>query len=215
MVNQKKVLVIGGTSSITPDIINKLELNGYVIDLMTFRQPNKEYGNYNWQYLNLEDMSSVENLLKIMPENYYSKILFISGNSLGQYNGNVPFKELQIFYDAFLLRYNFLIKESCKSLSDDGQIVYISSIAANIPIFDADYSAAKAGVQAFVRSLSCSLKPNQSAFSISPGLIYGSRVFEDMNYEGDITKLASKDQIADIIANADKSYNGRVIEIGY
>ena len=215
MVNQKKVLVIGGTSSITPNIVNKLELNGYTIDLMTFRQPNKEYGNYKWQYLNLEDISSVDNLLKIMPENYYSKILFVSGNSLGRFNGNVPYDELEKFYNAFLLRYNFLIKQSCKSLSEDGQIIYISSIAANVPILDADYSAAKAGVQAFVRSLSCSLKPNQSAFSISPGLIYGSRVFEEMGYSGDVSKLATIDQIASIIVDADKSYNGRVIVIGY
>jgi len=215
MVNQKKVLIVGGTSSIVPGIINKLEEYNYVIDLMTFRTPGKQYGDYKWQNLDLENKDSLDDLLSIMPKNYYSKILFVSGNSLGNYNGNVPYDELQKFYDSFLLRYNFLIKESCKSLTDDGQIVYISSIAANIPIFDADYSAAKAGVQAFVRSLSLSMKTNQSSFSISPGLIHGSKVFKEIDYHGDETKLATIDQIAEIIATADKTYNGRVIEIGY
>lgn len=211
----KNVLIIGGTSSIVPKMIEDLEGDGYSIKLITFRQKEKIYGDYNWMYLNLEDMNSLNELLKVVVEDTYEKIIFVSGNSLGNYGREVPYDALQVFYDAFILRYNFLIKECSKRLSDSGQIVYISSMAANVAIDDANYSAAKAGVQAFVKSLSCHLKPNQSAFSISPGLIYGSRVFYEQNYAGDYTKLASIDQIANIIVKADKTYNGRVIEIGY
>ncbi len=211
----KNVLIIGGTSSIAPKMIEDLEDKGYSIQLITYRQKDKIYGDYNWLYLNLEDMNSVEETIKAASQNTYEKIIFVSGNSLGNYGRDVPYDALQVFYDAFILRYNFLIKECSKYLSDTGQIVYISSMAANVAIEDANYSAAKAGVQAFVKSLSCHLKPNQSAFSISPGLIYGSRVFYEQNYAGDHTKLASIDQIANIIANADRSYNGSVMEIGY
>jgi NAD(P)-dependent dehydrogenase (short-subunit alcohol dehydrogenase family) len=211
----KSVLIIGGTSSLAPKIINDLESKGYSIKLITFRQKNKIYGKYNWAYLNLEDMNSVQETIKAASQDTYEKIIFVSGNSLGNYGKDVPYKALQVFYDAFILRYNFLIKECSKFLSDSGQIVYISSMAANVAIPDANYSAAKAGVQAFVKSLSCQLKPDQSAFSISPGLIYGTKTFYDQNYTGDISSLASIDKISDIISNADKSYNGCVIEIGY
>jgi NAD(P)-dependent dehydrogenase (short-subunit alcohol dehydrogenase family) len=88
-------------------------------------------------------------------------------------------------------------------------------MAANKPIRDANYSAVKAGVQAFIMSLSVSLNKDQSAFSISPGLIYDTRAFYDSNYKEDISSLATKEQIANIILNADKSFNGKVIEIGY
>lgn len=210
-----KVLIVGGTSGIAPEIINRLEEKKYVIDLMTFRQHNKIYGEYKWVYLNLEDMSSITDLLKSIKNNKYSKIIFLSGNSIGKSSTDISYDELQNFYDAFLLRYVYLIQESSKLLADDGQIISISSVAANFPVEDANYSAVKAGVQAFVRSLSCNLKLDQSAFSISPSLIYESTSFYQQDYKGDISKLASKDEIANIIANADKSYNGKVIHLGY
>lgn len=212
---KKNVLIIGGTSSIVPEIIKQLEDQGYSIDLMTYRQKDKIYGDHNWTYLNLEEESSVLNFIEKMPIDHYSKIIFVSGNSLGNYKSDIPYDVLKQFYDSFLLRYNLIINESTKSLCDDGQIISISSIAANRPIPDANYSAVKAGVQAFVRSLSCSLKPNQSAFSIAPGMIYKTRAFDEMNYEGDISKFCTPEQIASVIASADKSYNGRVIELGY
>lgn len=211
----KNVLIVGGTSSIVPKMIELLEDNQYSIELMTFRQKNKIYGEYNWLYLDLEDINSVEDLLNVASQKTYEKIIFVSGNSLGNYGNDVPYSALQVFYDAFLLRYNFLIKELSKFLNDTGQIVYISSMAANVAIGDANYSAVKAGVQAFVKSLSFQLKNKQSAFSISPGLIYGTPAFNQQNYEGDVNSLASADKIAEIIVNADHSYNRRVIEIGY
>ena len=214
MINEKRVLILGGTSCIAKEIIEKLESKEYIIDLMTFRQKHKTYGNYNWTHLELEKEESVNSLIKIIQGKKYSKIIFLPGNSLGNHE-EITYSRLEEFYNAFALRYNFLIQESAKCLSEDGQIVSISSIAANAAINDAHYSAVKASVQAFVRSLSCSLKPGQSAFSISPGLIYDSIAFNQQSYGGDVSKLATKDQIAEIIANADRSYNGRVIEIGY
>jgi len=215
MSNEKKVLIIGGTSCIAGEIIKKLESNEYKIDLMTFRQSHKVYGNYSWVHLDLEDADTVNNLIKIIKANKYSKVIFLPGNSLGPSSEEYSYERLENFYNAFVFRYNLLIMQASKSLEDDGQIIFISSIAANLPIHDAHYSAVKAGVQAFVKSLSISLKPNQSAFSISPGLIYDSFAFNQQTYVGDINELATKDQIADIISNADKSYNGKVIEIGY
>jgi NAD(P)-dependent dehydrogenase (short-subunit alcohol dehydrogenase family) len=211
----KEVLIIGGTSCLTPEIIKELSLEKYCIGLMTFRQENKIYGDYNWFYLNLEDILSIKKLLKLIENKKYKKIIFLSGNSLPNFGIDASYDIIQNFYDSYLLRYNFFIKESCKSLADDGQIIYMSSMAANCSVQDPHYSAVKAGVQAFVRSLSDNLKPNQSAFSIAPGLIHDSIAFHEQKYQGDVKKLASKEQIAKIIANSDSSYNGKVIHLGY
>ena len=199
MSNIKKVLILGGTSSIAKEIINSLEQKQYSVELMTYRQKNKIYGDYRWEHLDLEDKGSVYRFIDLMSKDRYSKIIFLPGNSLGPTHKGYPYERLESFYNSFLLRYNVLIGEASKSLCDNGQIIFISSLAANRPIPDAHYSSVKAGVQAFVRSLSCSLKEDQIAFSISPGAIDSS----------------IKEQIAKIIAEADKSYNGRVIEIGY
>jgi NAD(P)-dependent dehydrogenase (short-subunit alcohol dehydrogenase family) len=215
MSNEKKVLIVGGTSCIAKEIIEALESNQYKINLMTFRQQWKIYGDYTWAYCDLEEVDSVNNLIDLIKKDKYSKMIFLPGNSLGPVVGEHSYEQLEAFYNAFVFRYNFLIKEASKCLTEDGLIISISSIAANIAINDAHYSAVKAGVQAFVKSLSLKLRPNQSAFSISPGLIYNSTTFNRQKYTGDISELATKDQIAKIIANADKSYNGKVIEIGY
>jgi NAD(P)-dependent dehydrogenase (short-subunit alcohol dehydrogenase family) len=213
----KNVLIVGGSSGLSNIIVSTLENNGYQIDSMTYRNKNKTYGSYNWIYLDLEDFESVKIFIDQLKTNYYSKIILLPGNTLGNYPDfkNIPENIVRNFYNAYLFNYNWLVINLLKSLSNEGQIISISSMAANKPIRDANYSAVKAGVQAFIMSLSVSLNKDQSAFSISPGLIYDTKAFYDSNYKEDISSLATKEQIANIILNADKSFNGKVIEIGY
>jgi NADP-dependent 3-hydroxy acid dehydrogenase YdfG len=215
MVNNKKILVIGGTSSITPAIINELALSGHTVDLMTFRQEQKKYGEYNWVYLKLEDNDSVKNFIQSLPNSYYSKIIFTIGNSIGESGVDIPEDDLKIFYESFIFRTISIINQCIKSLKEDGHFVFISSVAANQPINDANYSAVKAAVQAFVKSLSTTIKPSQVAFSIAPGLIYDTQAFYESEYKWDIDKLCTKEKIAKTIAEANLDTNGKVIEIGY
>ena len=62
----KKVLIVGGTARSAKYIIDVLENEKYLIDLITYRQKNKIYGQYNWQHLDLEDDTSVNNFIKKM-----------------------------------------------------------------------------------------------------------------------------------------------------
>jgi NAD(P)-dependent dehydrogenase (short-subunit alcohol dehydrogenase family) len=199
MNNAKNVLIIGGTSSLSKDIVKLLEANEYTIQAMTFRQSSRVYGDYKWVPLDLIRLDQVNEIIGLMNANKYSKIIFLSGGTLDPNIKEHSYETIEYFYKSFIMHYSLLIQESSKSLDRDGQIIFISSRAANLPSSDPYYSAAKAGIQAFVRSISLILKENQSAFSIAPGAIDSS----------------IKDQIAKIIAEADKSYNGRVIEIGY
>jgi NADP-dependent 3-hydroxy acid dehydrogenase YdfG len=193
----KKVLIIGGTSSLAQPIISKLENNGYEIAAMTFRQVDKIYNNYTWIKLDLYDKHSIEMFFTFLPKHFYSKIIFLSGSGLGRSYKDVAEDEMISFYDAFLINYISLIMNLTHMLEFDGQIVFISSIAADIPIQDAHYSAVKAGVEAFVRSASSQLSDNQSMFSISPATITDSM----------------REDIANLILDADTSYNGKTIDI--
>ena len=193
----KNVLIIGGTSSLSKPIISKLENDGYQITAMTFRQVEKIYENYTWIKLDLYDKHSLEMFFTFLPKTFYSKIIFLSGSSLGKNYKDATDEEWVSFYKAFLINYIYLITNLTHLLDDDGQLIFISSIAANIPIQDAHYSAVKAGVEAFVRSASSQLSNNQSMFSISPTTITDSM----------------REDIANLILNADNSYNGKTIDI--
>lgn len=211
----EKVLIIGGTGGLAKTIINRMELAGDTVELLTFRQEFKKHGDYNWTHLDLENTQTVNNFLKFVSDNKYDKIILIASNTLGNGIDGFDYNRLRHYHESYYLNYIYIVSELYKVLSDHGQMVFISSMAANIAIPDANYSAMKAGLQAFIKSSSCSLKEKQIAYSISPGLIFDTQAFYDSNYQGDISKLATKEQIAEIIANCNYEYNGKVFEIGY
>jgi NAD(P)-dependent dehydrogenase (short-subunit alcohol dehydrogenase family) len=216
MTKDKKVLIIGGTSSLSPAIISELELSGHTIDLMTFRQERKKYGEYNWVHLKLEDNDSVKRFVQSLPDEHYSKIIFTIGNTVGVEPGKeILENDLKLFYESFVFRTIYIINKCIKSLKEDGHFVFISSVAANHPMGDPDYSAVKAAVQAFVRSLSTKLKPNQVAFSIAPGQIHDTEAYYLSDYKWDIDKIWTKEKIAKAISKADVGTNGKVLENPY
>ena len=186
------VLIIGGTARSCKTIISYLEKENFNIDLITYRQKDKIYGKYKWINLDFEDFNSVDNFIKNLPINYYSKIIFLSGK-------DINLKELKHFYNSYLFNYNLLLTNSIKSLNENGQIIFISSIAANEAILDVHYSAAKAANQALVKSLSLHAKENQAMVSIAPGTITDE----------------IKEQIAKLIININKIDNGKIFKLGY
>ena len=101
----KKVLIIGGTSSLAKPIIFKLEKNGYEIDALTFRQSKKINlkKNYTWIKLDLYDAKSIDMFFSFLPNNFYSKIIFLAGSGLGKSYKDVDALEMESFYKAFLL----------------------------------------------------------------------------------------------------------------
>ncbi|NBX78706.1 SDR family oxidoreductase [bacterium] len=194
-----KILIVGGTARSAKLLIHELEKNNYSINLMTFRQKNKIYGNYNWIELDLENDTSVTNFIKSLPKNFYSKIIFLSGNSLSKKYLDINKDELKHFYNSYIYNYNQIIIECMESINENGEIIFVSSIAANRPINDIHYSSAKAANQALVKSLSLYVKKNQSIYSIAPGTITDNVL----------------NKIIEIIINGNKNNNGKVFEVGY
>jgi NAD(P)-dependent dehydrogenase (short-subunit alcohol dehydrogenase family) len=214
----KKVLVIGGNSNIGEEIIKQLEKNGYEISLRTYRNESKKKNGYSWSYLDIYDKQSVLRFVAELKQNEYEKIIFTIGNSTGKQGYELTLEDLDQFYSATIINYIYILQSVVKSLTDTGQIVFLSSVAANEAIHDIHYSAAKAAVQACAKSLSLYMKPEQSIFSIAPGLVYDTPAMY-MNpfdvYKDHIQELAKKEQIAGLILNSDRTYNGKVINIGH
>lgn len=212
------VLIIGGTAPISNDIIKELKLNSYSIDLMTYRDINKINEEESWTYLDIQQYHSVEKFLNFIGNKKYNKIILNSASSPGNQNIKKTKREdLVYYYSNFFVNYMILVKNLLENISENGSIVYISSIAANVPIQDVNYATGKGAMQTFITSLSTHIKHQQYIFSIAPGLIYDTPAFyqnDPKNYNYDSSKLATKKQIAEIIIKSDNSFNGKVIKIG-
>lgn len=208
-------MIIGGTGGLAQTIIKELENNDHTIDLITYRSKSKVYGTYDWQYLDLENIDSINNLIAYAKNKKFSKIILIVGNTLGSGIKSHSYEDLTKYHTSFYINYVYMISKFVDMLDHSGQLVFISSIAANRSIPDANYSAVKAGIQAFIKSLSGVLTNEQVAYSIAPGLILDTKAFYDSSYNGDISKLATKEQIAKIISNGGLQYHEQVFEIGY
>lgn len=190
------VLIIGGTSSLAPFICKDLKENEYQINLMTYRNYNKINNLYKWEYLNLENIDSINVFINNL-KGKYKKIIILPGNAYNESVDQIDFNKLKMYYEHYIFNYIYLSYNLLKFLENDGQMISISSIAANMPVKDANYSAVKGAIQSFFRSLSIDAKPEQAIFSIAPPTI-----------NDDIRK-----EISNIILNADRSYNGALIQL--
>jgi len=191
---KENILILGGTSH-TMKIL--ASYNFYNIEDITYYNKNEIYGKYDWTYLDMGDFSTIDLFLTKINDKKYSKIIFAIGNSFVGDENNI--EELVLFYKAYLINYIYLINNLIKNLKSNGQIIFISSIASEIPIQNAHYSAVKAGVEAFIRSKSISMKENQILYSISPSTI-----------SQEIAK-----QICQVIMFSNYTVSGKTIKVGW
>lgn len=215
----KKVLIIGGDSSLCEGIISIMENEGYDIDMLTYFDNKKINKKYNWHHLDLMNEESVDSFINIPKDNYYDKIICAPTYNSGTNN---PFitnrKYLSDVYGKFVINYMIIIRSLLKKITKDGHIIFISTISANVPTDMVDYSATKSAIQAYVSSISKKTKGGQAVYSIAPGMIYDTPSFYERDEEHSIEpaeRLIKKEEIAKIILNADESYNGNVVIMDY
>jgi|GEM_PF-2702232 len=220
----KKVLIIGGSSSICDGIVDYLEKNDHEIDLMTYRNEQnkkniKNFEKYKWVHLDLLSQESTEKIIFELPDFYYDKIICVPTYPSGQ---REPLKTTRLFWEElfgkFIINYMDLIRNLIfKKLKNDGHFVFMSSEAANSITDMHDYSAAKATIQSYVRSLSKKSK-NKTIFVIATTGIYKSLSYynhgEDY-YKHDPDRWVMKEDIAKIIVEADKMDNGNIFTLGF
>ena len=221
----KKVLIIGGSSSICDKIVTYLEDHECVIDLMTYRwEPKKNniknFEKYSWTHLDLLDKESTENFILNLSDNNYDIILCTPTYESGQRD---PLKTTREYWEnvfgKFIINYMDLIRNLIfKKLKDDGKFIFISSEAANVPTDMHDYSTAKATIQAYVRSLSKKAE-NKIVFVIATtGIVESAAYYEHGGadyYKHDMQRWVHKEQIAKIIIDATDKDNGSIFTLGF
>lgn len=214
------VLMVGGTSSISEGISQELENMGYTIECSTYRNLEKiENSSRNWEKLDLYDLNSVKNFISTQSGKKYSKIVFVIANSASTLDGslNLDIPALKTFFGDFIVNYMFLMKELIANLKEDGSMIYISSVAANMPYKDVVYSTGKAVMQCYALDISTHLSKNQSICAISTGTIYESEAYYTHSNDWLIEnkdRLTSKKDIANLVDKSDLTYNGKVIKLG-
>lgn len=220
----KKVLIIGGSSSICDEIVTYLEKNDYEIDLLTYRNEEnkkyiKNYEMYQWRHLDLTVEEYTQNAIVQIPNNYYDTIICTPTYESGGRDPMATSREyLEEVFGKFIVNYMDLVRNLIfKKLKKDGHFVFISSEAANIPTDMHDYATAKAAMQTYVRSLS-KKAGEKTIFVIATTGIYGSLPYyqhgEDY-YSFDPKRWVYKEQIAKIIVEATRKDNGNIFTLGF
>ena len=175
---------MGGTSSLAPEIYKLASESGYEIHA-THRRANhpKNRQSICWRYLNLGSKESIDEFLSELGGLTFSRIIYLAGATCGRVGQEISTNDVSVYLTVQLLHPIYLIKRLVNLLDVDNpsNLIYMSSRAAIFGSADWPYGIAKAGIQNFVSSISQSLSPPSSVFSVASGLIAGSRMQNEMD----------------------------------
>jgi NAD(P)-dependent dehydrogenase (short-subunit alcohol dehydrogenase family) len=217
----QNLLIVGGTASISKDIIRIALEKEYKITATFRNKPSHLDPNVDWMELDIANETSIKDFQTYIKNKQFSLIIYL----IGELSLSEPNKEKYLITN--LVNAIFVIENLKDSLDikKNSVLLYMSSRAAIYPSFDLYYSIVKASLTAVIRSLSLRLSKNQKMFSLAPGLIIGSSMYETMledvrnshhmrsdNNLLDMKALAS--EIFRIIDNQEVFENGSIIEVG-
>lgn len=220
----KNLLILGGTSSVAEDIARLAYADNYRV-ILTFRA-HKKNGDYgSWYELDTEREESIDNFLAEIQGIKFDRVICLIGATTNSHYSKLNLTSTISYYSSQLAGICYLISRILANLKFDASFIVLSSKSANNKSYDIHYSAVKAGLQAFVKSISQFAVAQQSILCIAPSLIDKSTMYFQMTKSNRVIhnkkangKLLSKDEISNFIWNLDNkmcfTLNGRVIEIG-
>jgi|TARA_B100000795_G_scaffold185200_1_gene140625 3-oxoacyl-[acyl-carrier protein] reductase len=182
----KKILIIGGNSSIGLSIIKKFVDKGdYVITTYNDKANRENLLGENIQsiHLDLENEKSIDKFTKQLYKitNKIDSAIFLSsilpGKKFTQYEDNDIDKVMAINFTGQVKLLHRLIKIFKKNSS----LLMFSSISAEKGSYDPIYSASKGALSSFVKSIIPHLPKEVRINTIAPGLIEGSTMFKNMS----------------------------------
>lgn len=155
--NNKKILIVGGTRGLGKELVSLLSKNNQVFVAGSSCQKNHDFNQSpSFHYLDLVNTNSIISFFNLLKINNIKLDLVIFNASINLFN---PLKEQNIEDIENILSINLkgcilINKFSLDHLQNDGIICNISSVLANIPLpCYSTYSATKAGIKAFSESL--------------------------------------------------------------
>jgi NAD(P)-dependent dehydrogenase (short-subunit alcohol dehydrogenase family) len=223
---RKSVLILGGNASLASKIIELIDRNQYQITC-TFRKdkPQGHQDFIHWKYLDLENRESIESLLSEIENQRFERIFSFLGEVINSPIQELSYLSILQYHTSHTVNYLYLLTKLAPFLKHGGNMVVMSSRAANNPSYSIHYAATKAALEAYVRCSAMFMGEGTSIVAISSGLIEGSQMSIDMAPEIRDShrnrargSLLTREEFAEILwshtPDLTRAMNGQTIQIG-
>jgi NAD(P)-dependent dehydrogenase (short-subunit alcohol dehydrogenase family) len=223
---KKNLLLVGGSSDIGSDLINLIDKKKYNI-YYTYNSNKRKIDNVNNFQIDLSSLEDIDKLILHLKKKKikFDNVIFLQGViyslSLSKYSDKK-------IYNTFLvntLSIIFITKKILTLLKKDSLVVLVSSISGSRGSYDPIYSASKAALHGFTKSMSQWLTPKTKIICLCPGPVKETRNFKRFSKKrqnfhikkNPLKKLINSKEFARILLDITKPHwkfaNGSIIEI--
>lgn len=183
MHSKSNILILGGNSRIAVRI-EEIALNsGYQV-LRTKRSLGQgEKFDQKLICLDVSSQKSIKEFFLRLQDLKFERIISLIGKTSIHIDKSNQ-EDLRNYYLTYTLNLFQIIEKLSKNFLEahsTSQLTAIASRSAHHGSFDANYAAVKGALVSYIRSLGTRLVPPKGAISISPGLIVGSEMFDQMS----------------------------------
>ena len=224
---QRNVLIVGASSSIGPSVIDAFTRRGDRVFGTTRSGTHRQLPAERVVPLDLLDSSTLDGAAEACRQRVdrLDVVVFLAGvlpgASLRDYSDEQITNVLTVNVGAQAA----LLRRLLPLLRAGGQVVMTASVSGERGSYDPIYAASKAAVIGLVKSLATWLAPDVRVNAVSPGLIDGSSMYQEMLPErrqthrerSPIRRLVTGEEVAGIIVGicepAWAGVNGQVIGV--
>ncbi len=226
MNKKKKVLIIGGSSSLGISLIDSFLNKNYQIFSTYNNRKIKLDKRITNVHLDLQSNESRNLFFEFVKQNEKFKIvIFLPALLFGKKLDDYTLNEISSCMDINFNLQAFVLGKILNNLYKNCCVLFISSISGEKGSFDPFYAASKGAQIAFVKSLSSWISPKIRINVITPSLIADSKMYFQMDKSrqdfhksnNPMKKLLTKKELSEIICDISSEnwshMNGQVISV--
>lgn len=180
----KKILVLGGTSSLAAAFFQRALADGYEITATT---RNLDYQleklNLKWEYLDLDLEQSIFDLIDSLNNVKFDLIIDFIGKTSKSNTQMIDLEDLEKYFKSQVTNHVFLLLKIQELLSFNGALINLSSRSVEYGSFDIPYAASKAAIHNSFFSIKNKLSQEQKVINLISGLIIDSTMYKEMSSE--------------------------------
>jgi short-subunit dehydrogenase len=204
----KKILILGGTSSLAKEIIPICASNGFKITKTSRKQKlNSQINQHDLLYLDVSSIKSINLFLENINDMRFSYVLCLIGSTSEIFKYPYKnFKEINTYLNTYITNLIFLLDNLFFNyrVSNSCSILVLSSRAAKYGSQDRYYAVAKSALEGFIKSKGKFNSKRIQLNAVSLGLISGSKMQIKMSNQNVLShEHRSKNQLLDV-TNASK-----------
>ena len=225
MNKKKKVLIIGGSSSLGISLTDSFLRKNYQI-FSTYNRNIELDKNITNIHLDLQSNESRNSFFEFVKQHEkFEIVIFLPALLFGKKLDDYTLDEINNCMDINFNLQAFVLSKILDNLNNNCCVLFVSSISGEKGSFDPFYAASKGAQIAFVKSLSNWVSPKIRINVITPSLIKDSKMYFQMDKNrqnfhksnNPMKKLLTKKELSEIICDISSDnwshMNGQVISI--